>query len=455
MKAFIFIGYFTIAIFGMHFHTLGQSTSKNINSTNCEANYDGKSCWGIKKDLAQEKYALFSDAILAKRYNDALSPLSWLLTNTPNLNKSLYINAEKVYKQLEKTSKEDEKIKIQNQLLELYNQRIKYFGEQNLVEQKMGYIYYPYLINRKNADVNKVFTFYQELLQRLGTKAYKANVTYYLYALKKEVETYSTSVDSIVSHYELASTIIEQQIEKEPEWSKTKDLADRIFLSLVKDKIDCDFIQHHWGSQMDENPNDIKLIQRTAQLLVTTKCTDSQFFISTLKLLNKQAPSLKFYDILITHFASKEQTEELEETLLQKLAFAKNQQLPKEEAEVLIALGKMKSKAGNKQAAEGLYYQALKKDKDQAAKIYTALGDLYLYSKKECYPKTGGDPVKDNAVMFAAYEMYKKAGNQTKMQYVARLFPTIQDIFQFGYKEGDNIETACWIKGSFIIKKRP
>ena len=53
--------------------------------------------WPEDERTAKEKNALYTDAMKVGNYAEALSHLKWLLSNAPDLNKSLYINGAKLY----------------------------------------------------------------------------------------------------------------------------------------------------------------------------------------------------------------------------------------------------------------------------------------------------------------------------------------------------------------------
>ncbi len=52
------------------------------------------------REIAEEKNVLYSDYVRAKNWKLAKEPHQWLLKNTPNLQKAIYQNGEKIYKGL-------------------------------------------------------------------------------------------------------------------------------------------------------------------------------------------------------------------------------------------------------------------------------------------------------------------------------------------------------------------
>ena len=100
--------------------------------------------WGEQVDIAKEKNVLYTDANKAKNYEAAIAPLEWLLTNTPDLNPSIYINGAKIYQALGK--KEQDATKKEQYIqrgLELFDKRIEYYpnDKAEILDRKSIYAY--------------------------------------------------------------------------------------------------------------------------------------------------------------------------------------------------------------------------------------------------------------------------------------------------------------------------
>ena len=88
-----------------------------------------------------------------------------------------------------------------------------------------------------------------------------------------------------------------------------------------------------------------------------------------------------------------------------------------------------------------------------AAEAYTFIGDLYMSTYKQCMQ--GDDIVQKRAVFLAAYDMYAKGGNASKMASAKAQFPTKEDVFSNDkYKVGQSISVGCWIGVTTTIRTR-
>ena len=83
---------------------------------------------------------------------------------------------------------------------------------------------------------------------------------------------------------------------------------------------------------------------------------------------------------------------------------------------------------------------------------YKLIGNLYYNSFNEC--KKGVNPVHDQAVYMAAYDMFRRAGDTAGMSRAKAQFPTMEDIFTWDIKEGTEYKVGCWINVTVKIQKR-
>ena len=91
-----------------------------------------------QKAKAEEKVSLYDDYRKNNEFAKAKPPLNWLLTNTPNLNTSIYINGSEIYQKLATAEKDPTKKSILvDSLLTIYDLRIQYCGEEaNVINRK-------------------------------------------------------------------------------------------------------------------------------------------------------------------------------------------------------------------------------------------------------------------------------------------------------------------------------
>ena len=141
-------------------------------------------------------------------------------------------------------------------------------------------------------------------------------------------------------------------------------------------------------------------------------------------------------------------TAKAEEYLKEAITLTKDQN---DKSEILVYLGSIESKKGNKSGARDLFRQSLAANpanKDG----YEKIGDLYAGSMNDCSKKVS--MAEDRLVFIAAYEMYQRAGNNQKMASAKSQFPSVTEIFELSWKEGESKKIDCWIGESVVLKTR-
>ena len=122
-----------------------------------------------------------------------------------------------------------------------------------------------------------------------------------------------------------------------------------------------------------------------------------------------------------------------------------------EQAEIHMLKGKMKATRGMKSGARADYRNALSADPSMK-EAYVTIGDLYMNSSSDCDAQES--IVQDRALFIAAYNMYSKGGDATKMSHAKDQFPSVEDVFNATMKKGDRITIGCWINETVSLDTR-
>jgi hypothetical protein len=275
-----FLGYFLTA--------QSDSTQNKIACENCEKGF----CWGTQPDLANYKYIQMVDWMATEEYEKAKNPADWLLENAPCLNKSLYINAEKIYKQLLRKSRGDEQ--LQDKILEILDARMKYFGEEALIKKKKGWRYYADRVNRGDSTLaskephwTEMYEFYKELIDSTESPHY-AIVKYYFQSAAKMHKLKKLNDDELLIIFNESVEFCNRALltadeNYKPKWKKTQiDLNTTLINSI---EIDCEFVKKNWIPKIQENPENIKLVKKAIRFMIQGKCTDEPEFTKLVELV--------------------------------------------------------------------------------------------------------------------------------------------------------------------------
>lgn len=410
--------------------------------------------WPEDKQTAQVKYTLMTDNLKAKNFSEALPAFRWLYFNAPDLDdtkQSLYVSGAKIYEGMVKQT-EDKALKIayQDSALMMYDERIAHGGDRAYVLNRKCLRVYAYLVNRKDTQ-KEMYDQYKEAITLNGDKLYRLNARYFMKVIGRNQKAgYMLTDEQIIEDYTAINDVVEANIakggDKKADWETVKKDIDNEFASMVT--IDCDFINKNWVPQFKENPEDIKLAKKIFAGMLTAKCTDDPAWLEAAEVVNKNEPSYGMNKTLGKMYRSKGEMEKAIQYLNDAETMAESGE---EKGDVYYLLAEAYYQKGSKSTARSYATKAASADPSKK-EAYILVGNMYFNSYNECQ---GENIVISRAVYIAAYNWYAKAGASSQMASAKAQFPSIEEIFTYGMKEGDNVKVGCWINESVQLQRRP
>ncbi|MEM7548109.1 MAG: tetratricopeptide repeat protein [Bacteroidota bacterium] len=407
--------------------------------------------WPEDKAKAEEKNVLYTDALKSGNFRVAANQLNWLLVNAPDLNPSIYINGNKIYEGLEK-EESDKKLKevYADSSLLMYDLRIQYFNEKEEVLNRKAYDAYKYWKGRRDKYPD-LYALFQQTFELNGNKVFDNNLVAYLDVIRRHKAAGGDLSDSdVIETYFQINEIIDYKLSNGgngDRLEKYRDNLDKILVATVD--VDCEFVENNLVPKMQENPDDTKLAKKVFQLMLTGKCTDSPSFLSAAKIIYEVEPAYGIAIVVAKKEAAAGNIDEAEK-YYNEASTLTDDNIKK--AEINYDLGNLYYSKGSYSKAREYARKALSEDPSKR-EAYNILGNAYYQSFNTC--KEGESRVKDKAVYLAAYEAYQKAGNSSGMKNAEAQFPTIDEIFNETYQEGQKISTGCWIGETVTIRRRP
>ncbi|MFK7901132.1 MAG: tetratricopeptide repeat protein [Cyclobacteriaceae bacterium] len=406
--------------------------------------------WGDNKTEAEQQYVLLSTSTKGKQYAEALPALTYLLEHAPKLNKALYQNATKVYEGLASKEKDNTKKKAyQDAALKMYDDRIKYFGQEAQVLNYKGRVAYAYLINRADKKAT-LYPFYKKVyeLNNVNTKTY--NMNYYFQLSGAELKAGNLTEEKLLSLYNDMSEKMDKQAaaqkseKKRARILKGKDKLDESLTKYVT--VDCEFVKNTYQTKFEQAP-DLKLAKKIYSLMAGSKCLSDSLFIQTSEYVLEQEPSYSGFRLQAKVYEKNKDFEKAIVSFEKAVALATSDE---EKAETNLDIAKAYNYLGKKETAREYAYKVIAINSEQT-EAYELIGNLYMYSSSSC---SGDDRLKASLIYIAAYDKYRKAGNSTKMSEAKKYFPSVEEMFARGKKEGDTMNTGCWVGETVTLKKR-
>jgi len=406
--------------------------------------------WGEQEDLAKEKYALYNDNFKNGNYEASQTSLEWLLTNTPDLNESIYINGAKIYSELaDKATDPAKKSDLENKSLSMYDKRIEYFDSKGDVLNRKATAAYNFF-KKDKSKYPELYKIFEDAFAVDPKDIHTNNLVAYMDVIRLYKATGGKlSDDDVLDRYEEVNEIIDLKSKEEPEEkiSKIREYVDRLLISTIK--VDCDFIVNNLGEKLKVDSANLKLAKKVMALSLASNCSDEPVFIVAAKIVQAHEPDFGIAKVIGMKSASEGDFQNAVKYYTQAIELTNDQ---KKKAEIYYEMAIQYTKKGDKPSARNYALKAVQED-PSFKKSYKLIGDLYFGSFNEC--KRGVSKVEDRAIYIAAYEKYKLAGDEKMMEAAMAQFPSIDEIFELNMEEGQSVHVGCWIDETVKLQKRP
>lgn len=413
--------------------------------------------WPEDKAKAEEQVALYGDAMRSGNYRGATAGLQWMLTNAPKWQTKLYIDGAEIYDKLaEKEADPAKKQALVDSLMWIFDERIKNCGEEQNVMNRKVYANYRYNIKNKE-KLKGLLDMFDKVYDMSGTNVTDVNLVAFMTTVQANTITLKNlTEDEIFSRYDKIMSAIEAKLKVAHEKQNQKDIdklkgyKDVVDGQLIKIvKVNCEFVKAKLAPKFRANPDDHALARKIFGFMLADKCTDDPLWLeageSIIKSGEKDFGLVK--NIALKHLANGKYDRAEE---LFKLASTEADK-PEDKSEVLVYLGQIEAKKGNKAVARDVYRQALAANPNNK-EAYEKIGDLYYTSFDECAKKVS--MAEDRLVYIAAYDMYARSGDAHKMAQAKAQFPSTAEIFELSWKEGDAKRIGCWIQEGVTLRTR-
>jgi tetratricopeptide (TPR) repeat protein len=420
--------------------------------------------WPENKAKAEESVAIFGDAVKQQNFRGATSSLQWMLTNAPNWNTKLYVDAATAYDGL--ATKETDAVKkkvLVDSLMIIYDMRIKNCGDEVNVLNRKAASNAKYNINSKEKS-EELLTMFDRVYEISGNNVNDNNLEAYISVIfanfikQKPLPPAQKTLteDQILSRYDKLSGVIDAKMRLATTQNKAGDVEKyKSIKANVDDKlakmvtINCKFVKEKLEPRFRQNPTDVVLGKKIFQYMLNDKCTDDPLWFEAAELVHKTTPDFGLAKVLGAKYLQAKNFDKALPLLNEALALAKT---PSEKADINVLLGDNENQKGAKASARDYYRKALAADPSNKDG-YEKIGDLYYFSFAECSKKQS--LAEDRLVYIAAFDMYAKAGNQEKMRSARGQFPSVTELFELNWKEGETKKIEkCWIGETVTLRTR-
>ncbi len=404
------------------------------------------------RDDAKEKQAYYKIQAQLDDQNATFNTLQWLYKNNPELNASIYIDGAKTLGIILKDEGDAErKTRLQDSLLWMYDQRINYFGNEAKVIDRKAYDAFKQFY-RIPSRYPMLLELYQKNFELNGNDVSAFNLIPYMTLAKFYFEKSPENMtgEMVLEIHNQVSEVLAYKLSNGAKPDKTKKDQDKVdaLLTSLEGILTCEFIEGNLVPRLTANPEDLNTAKKIFKYSLQAKCTDQPYFTMAGELVYAESPSFNLAKALGDRYAKAEDYNKAHTFFDNSLQLTNDN---KEKFEALLNKANIYYKTGDKINARTTAYKASALNPGRP-EPYNLIGNLYFGSYEEC--KEGKSRVIDRAVFIAAEIMYTKASNEVQIQASKEQFPSIEDIFNENYEEGDEVDIKCWINTSVPVKRR-
>ena len=410
--------------------------------------------WPEDKSTAEEKVALYGDAMKQGQYKAAVKPFTWMLKNAPDWHVKLYIDGADIYDNLAEKEKDPvRKQQLVDSMLMMYDLRIKNCGDEVNVLNRKAFYAYKYNVTNKDKS-EELLKLFDRVAEISGPEMSDGNLVAYMQAVQaNRVMLKNLTDEQILERYDKIISIANAKLKAYEAAGKAKSAAkikeyigvvDELLIGMVK--VDCNFVKNNLEPKFRKTPGDVPLAKKIFTFMLQGKCTDDPLWLEVGELINKTEPDFGLAKNMGLKYMGNDNYEKAEQLLKEALDLATT---PEDKGEILVYLGSIQAKNNNKVAARDYFRKAIEAGNKEG---YEKIGDLYYSSFNDC--KKGVNMAEDRLVYIAAYNMYARAGANQKMAQAKSQFPSKEEIFLFNWKVGDTMRVSCWIGETVTIDTR-
>jgi tetratricopeptide (TPR) repeat protein len=406
--------------------------------------------WPENKEKAEESVAIYGDALKQKNYRGAVKSFQWMLANAPKWNTRLYIDGTDIYNNLALEEKDPAKKQVLiDSLMMLYDMRITNCGDEvNVLNRKA--IYAASFNGQNKAKTAEVLALFDRVFEISGNNVLENNLVIYMQVIQLNDALLKNLTDEqILQRYDKLSDVIDAKIKKAQAENKQADVdrlkkaksgIDDILIKIVK--VDCNFVRTNLAPKFKQNPADMVLAKKIFQFMTMGGCIEDPLWLESAEVIHKETPDYGLAINMAKIYAKNGNLEKAEALANEAVQLSVT---PANKETSNIFVGDLLAQKGSKSAAREAYRKAGKEGLEK-------IGDLYMGAGKDC--SKGVSIAEDRLVYLAAYDQYSKAGNGQKMAQAKAQFPSVTELFELNWKEGETKTLSCWVGETVTLKTR-
>ena len=402
--------------------------------------------YGADSVKCVQNLSLYRDYYKQKIYDDAFKFWSIAYKICPASSEKMYVDGTNLMEyKMKKAETKEEKAAYTDSLFMIYDQRIEYFGNECAVLGRKG----TDMLRYRSNEPEPLYNTLKKSIDGCGNESEAGAIASFMNATVLMERAEKLTEADVVETFTKLSNISAYNISKY-EGKRTQEYYKRAQANVEKvasSYLSCDVLVEMANKNFDQNKDDADWMESTANLLDKKGCTDAPIFFKIAKKMHETSPSAVSSEKMGIMSLKNQDYKAAESYFKQALEMAQDEE---KKADYYIELAQAQSSMGS--------YSAARANARKAAELksgyglpYLMIGDMIAGSSSAC---ASDDVCKAKAIYWLAVDYYNKAKSvdpsvsdkaNGKIASYKKYFPTKEDCFFIGVKEGDTVEVGCWI----------
>ncbi|MCM1532205.1 MAG: tetratricopeptide repeat protein [Bacteroides sp.] len=403
-----------------------------------------------------QNLSVYQEFFKQKNYTDAYGAWKKVLELCPTSSKNNFIRGNTILKNMIAKEKDATvRGKYIDELVNLWDLRRQYFGETGFclgMKAADMRTYRPKNIKEYLEVYNQAMEYVEESAK---VKNFENIPEMYFGACCDAFKAGLMDKEALINAYDQASTALETIAKMNPANDKISERENGLN-ALFEPYAACQDLIPIYTKKFETASSDVNFLKKATRMLNLRSCTDSEIFFNMTEALYGLEPTPQSAYMMAKMCYSKGDQAKAVAYLTADVIDQLEAESDKENAYLLLGDAYMKLNRFGE--ARNACNKALEIN-PASGKAYMLLGMVYAAGAGNC--KGDGTPVAARAPYWAAVDMFVKARNvdPSLAETVGKLvstysahFPSADDLFTYGLKEGDTYTISCWFSHTTTIR---
>ncbi len=407
-------------------------------------------------------WSLYAEYFRQRNYEMAYEPWRYMLESCPEATLNIYIHGTRIinyfFQQAETAEEQEAWV---DTLMMVYNRRIEHFGNEGEVLGRKAADLYTLQPN----NVEKLVELTERSIELSGINAGADVLLINFQAVARMVNAGLKDAGDIIDRYERANEIVDYNVQHNPDDRARYASAKNNIQAMFRPFASCDNLVNMFTPRFEEHPEDKELLEQITSMLEESGCTGTELFFLATSNLHALQPAAESAFLLGRLEVDRENFQAANDFFAQAVELYQADDPVAHEDQIFRAywiMAEASYRQLNRMPQARRYALRAHEVNPADGRPLILIGEMYAASAEDC----GDDEFYERTAYWAAVDKFNEARRVAADENIrdraaqfagvfSQYFPNNEDIFMYGYSEGDTFRVECWINENTIIRARP